>query len=426
MSDAAVTFGIRVLSAALTFALQAVLARVMDLDDYGNYVALWTWLIALGSFAALGFPESAIRFLPRYRARQRDDLARGFWRYGLGLVALGSLALAAAAILVGLVWRLPNGPGLIAIFVGIGLPFFAVELYLEGVARSFGWYRLTTVPVYIVRPLLIAGICVALHLAGVVLDLATVGIVVIGAMAAISLAMSLVIARRLHGIAGAPPRGRQRRIWLRASLPLLVVSGLDDLLTGSDILVLSLLLPHEEVGIYFAAARALALAHFVYFAMYFVAGRGFSLAHAGRDPARLQDAVRQSSRLTFWSTLAALAVTLALGPFLLAVFGESFSVGYPVMAVLAAGLLARAVAGQASEVLIVTGRLRASVWLAAFALAANVALTIALVPALGMLGAAAGTALAYALRSAASILVVRRVTGIRMVSLGMPRLAGAA
>ncbi len=60
-----------------------------------------------------------------------------------------------------------------------------------------------------------------------------------------------------------------------------------------------------------------------------------------------------------------------------------------------------------------------------FALAANLMLMIVLVPAFGMLGAATATALAWAARTVAVAMVVRRTTGIRVVSIGLPALARA-
>jgi O-antigen/teichoic acid export membrane protein len=187
-----------------------------------------------------------------------------------------------------------------------------------------------------------------------------------------------------------------------------------------------LLLPPEQVGIYFAATRALALAGFINFAVQFVAGRGFALALAGRDHAQLQRAVSRSTRLTFWSTLVALAATVAAGPLLLGAFGSAFTAGYPVMLILAAGLLAKAAAGQGGEVLIVAGRLRASVWLGVFTLVANLVLMLALVPPFGMSGAAIATALTWGLRTVAIAAVVHRTTGIRIISLGLPTLAQPA
>src|SRR5262249_46665824 len=152
----------------------------------GNYVTLWTWLMVVGNFGAFGFAEAGVRFLPRYQARSRDGRIDEFWRFGLTVVALGSAILGVCALTASLIFRSVGTPALVALYVGLALPFLAVEVYLEGIARSFGWFRLTIVPVYIVRPLLIAAACLALASAGVTIDLAVVGGVVLGVMAAIT------------------------------------------------------------------------------------------------------------------------------------------------------------------------------------------------------------------------------------------------
>ena len=418
--DAVVAFGIRVASAGLVFGMQVLLARLMALDAYGNYVTLWTWLIALGSFGALGFAESAVRFLPRYAQRGRGAAVDAFWRLGLAAAVGSSVALAGLAALVALAVPMDATGRALVLFVCLGFPFLALEHYLEGVARSFGWFRLTTVPVYIVRPLLIGLAAIAVFALRGELGFATVGLIVILCQALVTIGVALALAWRLRGMreGGRVSLARSGKFWLIASLPLLLISGLEDLMTNTDVLVVALLLDAEQVAVYFAAARTLALANFVYYAMYLVSGRGFALALVDADKTALQRSVRESSRLTFWSTAAALVVTLAVAPLLLGLFGSAFGAGYPLMFILAAGLLARAVAGQANEVLIVSGRQRESILIAAGAFAFNLVATVALTLALGLFGAALGTALALAARAVAYIVVVRRELGISVAAFG--------
>ncbi|MET3924471.1 oligosaccharide flippase family protein [Devosia sp. 2618] len=418
--DTALAFGIRVLSAGLMFGLQVLLARLMPLDGYGGFVTIWTWMLALGSFAALGFAESSVRFLPRYRARGREGHIQGYWRYGLRLVVLVSGAVAVIAAGAALLYGAEAGPGLMVLLVALGLPFLAVEYYLEGIARSFGWFRLAAVPVYIIRPLLIAALCLGLTQAGVVLTLPVVGAVLVVSMAMVAIGVALVVASRLKSEESVQSSPRRQSLWLRASLPLLVVSGLEDLLSYSDVLVLSLLASPDEVAIYFAAARTLALANFVAYAVYLVSGRRFALDLASRDRGELQRSISTASRLTFWSTLAAVAVTLAVGPYLLAAFGAGFADGYVVMAILGAGLIAKSISGQAGELLVVTGRQREVIWLSAVVLVSSGALCFVLVPMFGIMGAAIATATTMLVRSLALIATVWRVEKLQVVALGLP------
>lgn len=421
--DAALALLIRVAGAGLVFGLQVLLARLMPVDGYGGFVTLWTWMLALGSFAALGFAESSVRFLPRYHLRGRLVPLRGYWRYGMQVVLGSSGLIAVAATLVALGVGAVDGVGLMVLLVALGLPFLAIEYYLEGVARSFGWFRLAAVPVYIIRPVLIGGICLLLAGSGVVLTLPVIGAVLLGSMALVTAGLGLIIGRRVRQVTGpsGPPVSRaQRRLWLRASLPLLLLSGLEDLTSYADILLLSLLAEPETVGIYFAAARALALAGFVAYAMTLVSGRRFALDHAGRSRPQLQDSILASTRLTFWATVLAVGATLLVGPLLLAAFGPAYGTGQGVMIVLGLGMVIRAMAGQAGEVLIVLGRQREGLAIGLGVLAVTVGLSLLLVPGMGMMGAATATAVAMACRTLGLILVLRQTEGLRVASFGLP------
>src|SRR3979411_2643316 len=71
-------FIIRVVSAALAYLSQILLARWMGGSDYGVYVYVWTWVLLLGSMMDFGISASAQKIIPEYRARREHALLRGF------------------------------------------------------------------------------------------------------------------------------------------------------------------------------------------------------------------------------------------------------------------------------------------------------------------------------------------------------------
>src|SRR6267142_530102 len=71
-------FIIRVVSAALAYLSQILLARWMGGADYGVYVYVWTWVLLLGSMMDFGISASAQKLIPEYRTRGDHDLLRGF------------------------------------------------------------------------------------------------------------------------------------------------------------------------------------------------------------------------------------------------------------------------------------------------------------------------------------------------------------
>src|ERR1700687_1003661 len=71
-------FIIRVISAALAYLSQILLARWMSGSDYGVYGYVWTWVLLLGSMMDFGISASAQKIIPAYRTAGEHALLRGF------------------------------------------------------------------------------------------------------------------------------------------------------------------------------------------------------------------------------------------------------------------------------------------------------------------------------------------------------------
>ncbi|MGI9388390.1 MAG: polysaccharide biosynthesis C-terminal domain-containing protein [Methyloligellaceae bacterium] len=428
--DAGVAFTVRVLSAVLVFGLQVFLARNMTLATYGQFVTISTWILVGASFGVLGFGESVLRFLPRYAVRHRWTQALRFFRFGL-LTTIGFVTIAAGfAVLAALQMPSLSAAKTMIVLIAIGVPFAAADFYLEGVGRAMGWYKLAIVPTYIARPILIAAVVFTLVVRGVQVDAVTASLVMIGVLAGLTLAKGVAIAVRIHRAArsassdeaasgrtlSTPPAWR--RLWLTASLPLMAVYGLDDLLLYADILLLGFLADSRDVGVYLAAVRSLAIANFIHYAFMLVTARQFSVANSLGDRALLQQRITDSSRMTCLLTIPAVLLTLVAGYPLLLLFGEKFTTAYPVMFVLGAGLIARSSVGQAFDLLAVMGHARAIVWVSAGCLTANVVLSVILIPLFGIMGAAVATAIVMLLRAGALAAATHRLTGLSVLAFG--------
>jgi O-antigen/teichoic acid export membrane protein len=410
---AAITFLIRVIGAGAAIGLQVLLARLMGADSYGTYVIAWTWMLALGNLVSLGLADAAVRFVPRYAARGRAGQSAGFFRHGTRVVLASGFAITAIGIVALQVVPLDGSVQTMLIVVAAGLPFVAFEYFLEGMARSLGWFRLTTAVIYIVRPILIALACIALHWEGVGLTAPLVGMVTILAVSATGLftyvALSAHLAPGKHATQAGP---RLRRFWIGAALPMLVVSSLEDLLPALDVMLVGALLGPADAAVYFAAGRLLALAHFAQFAIHVVNGRSMSLALAGAADISVERCLQRATAVSAFATFAALAATLVAGPVLLGFFGESFVAGTGAMAILAIGLMGRAVAVPCREYLLYSGQQRPLLVINGLALIVQAGLCLLLTPRLGLEGAATATAVAQLLRSLMLIRATRLGSGL--------------
>jgi O-antigen/teichoic acid export membrane protein len=121
------------------------------------------------------------------------------------------------------------------------------------------------------------------------------------------------------------------RTWLSTSTPIFVVEGFYLLFTYSDVIVLQQFRPANEVAIYYAAAKTLAMVAFIYYSVAQTIAHKFATYHVTGDRKRLAEFLQLGIRLTFWPSLAAILVFLALGEPLLRLFGRDFVSGYYLM-----------------------------------------------------------------------------------------------
>ena len=231
---------------------------------------------------------------------------------------------------------------------------------------------------------------------------------------ATSLAQLVLLDRRLKRETAPGPRSYEHRTWLKTSLPIFMVSGFYFLLTYTDILVLEAFAGPSEVAVYYAATKTLSLVAFVYFSVSAATAHRFSEYHVAGAREKLETFLANSIQWTFWPSLVGTLALLAIGKPVLALFGEGFEQGYPLMFVLAVGLLARASVGPVERLLNMVGEQRICAMVYAAAFAFNFVLCLLLVKRFGPIGAAVATASALVLESILLFVVTKRRLGLHV------------
>jgi len=392
--DAVTAFGVRCGSAALLYLSQIVLARWMGSYQYGIYVFVWTCVLWLGGVADLGLSITSIRLIPHYRETGNLALLRGLIRGSrLAAVAVGSAMAALGVAVLWLFHPLEDHYMLPAYLALACLPLYAITQVQDGLGKGFAWMGVSLVPPYILRPTLLLLGMVAAHFAGLPMQATTAAGAAIVATWAAGLFQTLLINRRLSGVVTPGERRYAFKAWILAALPLLVMTGSDLTLQSADVLIVSRYMTPTDVAIYFAAAKTMALIMFVHYAVGSAVANRYAALHARGDKEALRAFARDAVHWTFWPSLAAAILLLALGLPLLWLFGPQFVEGYPVMLILVVGFLFRSSMGPAEYLLNMLGehKLCAAVLLTTAVL--NIALNLVLVPMFGLIGAATATSI---------------------------------
>jgi len=411
---ALVAFAVRIVSAGIAFISQIILARVMGEFEYGIFAFVWVLVILFGNLSCLGFHTTVIRFLPGYRLEGAHDKIMGL----TSTARVFAMLSASVVAIIGFIFLYLFGeriatyyliPVSLALFT---LPMVALGDVLNGTARANGWAISALSPTYIVRPLLILLFMMVAIGVGAEKTATTAMLTALLATYVTTLSHFLFMNRRLNSHFRSTMRRVYFRHWIRFAFPMFLIDGIGFLMTNSDVVIVGLYLPPDQVGIYFAAAKTIVLMQFVFFSVQAAAAPRLAALMSADDRPGLAAFSSQAARWAFWPSLAVGSVVLLAGPFLLSLFGPGFVQGYTLMFFLFAGFLAKALIGPGETLLNMAGKQKLCVVLYIIIFGCNIALNMALIPVYGLAGAAAAVAIAMCIEAVLLHIAIRRTLGI--------------
>jgi O-antigen/teichoic acid export membrane protein len=416
-----IAFSIRIISAFIAFVSQVLMARWIGSFEYGIFVLVWTTVIILGNLSCLGFHTSVIRYLPEYREHGLLDELRGILFTSRVFVLVSSSLIAALGALG--IWLFADSfesyyvvPFYLALTC---LPMIALGDTLQGIARANSWAIAALSPTYLIRPVLILVLMGALVAGGMDADAKTAVLAAIVATYMTTLYQLVSTVSRVDQQVPSGPRRIKMREWFIVSLPIFLIESFFFLLTNADVLLVGVFMQPNEVAVYFATVKTLALVHFVYFSVKAGVAQRYAQFNQG-DRAKLAEFARETVSWTFWPSVAMALVVLALGKPMLHLFGPGFEAGFPLLFPLLLGVVARAAIGPAEALLTMSGNQNICAAVFGATLAVNISLSVLLIPLFGLWGAALATTISMLFEALVLMLTVRRRLGIIMFAFAQP------
>ncbi len=399
-----------------TTLLTLYLVRALGSDGYGT-LTLALGIAAIAGIVATGITQSAARFLAEQRENRGTvapllgDALRLHCLVGAVVIALVFVLaspIAAAYDDDDLVW--PLRLGALAIF--IQSVFLLYTTAFGALARVSTTLRLVFVESLAETVSSIALVALGAGVVGAVLGRVSGYLVGVG--------LALVVVLRLFGPPAAQllPSGRgQMGAIGRYALPLLVISGAYTLYAQANAIIIGALLGAMQVGVF--AAPLLLVVPLRYLGQSLAVGIAPRQVESGREPGSVQ-AFQTGLRwmIVYQSALLAPLIVWA-DPIVRLLFGSEYAESADVLRVLAPFIFLSGVSPLISNTVNYLGDAARRIPIVVVAVVVNVVLDLALLPWIGVVGAAVATSISYALYVPAHFQICVRELGFSTRPLGV-------
>lgn len=413
--DIAWTLGSFLLLAASGMVINLVVAGARDAAALGVFNQAYAVYIIASQLATLGLHYSVLRHAALHETDE-DKRGRMFFTAAVCALALGVAAAVITAYAASWLGQLFDSPatGRAIGWAALGLSLFSLNkvllAYFNGLRRMRAFSILQGL-----RYLVVMVVVCAVAASALPIETATVGFLaaeVVTAAAATTYLLRQHLARDLHF----------DRDWLRQHVRFgskgLAAGMFAEFNSRIDVLLIGLFLPDREVGIYSFAAMMVDGVYHVLAMVRLNFNPVLVAALRDRDHAGAMKLRAQSARIVLPATLTmgALAVVAlwALASFV--VPHKDLQLGLPSLVILMAGLTLVSALVPLDNLLMVSGHPGYQTLQQIFTVAANAGVAVALLPLLGIAGAATGTAVSYVAGAAALVLFSRRIVGWNLLA----------
>lgn len=422
-----ITFIGDVVKKSFGFIIIAIITRLVSPSIYGLFVLATSLILFLQVFGTLGLPRAIDYYVPQYLRDGEIEKARGVvvqvivLVLGISIAAGIGLYLAAEPIAAAF-----EEPALqiALILLALALPLLAIYNALLAAFNGIKRLRYRVYVRDITRPTVRLVATAALLLWGFGL-IGVVGGYIIGLAVCVVVGIVLLV-RHGRQYAGRSMRWTPTGEVLWYSVPLAFASVIYVVLGQVDYAIVGFFLDSEDVGFY-RVGYMLGENLLIFFAALAPVFKPL-IAEERTDDGAVRSRYRTATRWAIGFTLPLLLVlTLGATTYLALVFTPQYVVAAPVVAILAAGYVISIVGGGPGGALLQgLGYSRLVFVNTGLLFVSNIAISIALVPRIGFVGAAVGSASALAIAGVAALVELYYFRGIHPFTYDLGRVFAAA
>lgn len=357
----------RLVGAGTGIILQILIARFYGAEVLGTFYLALSLAGILSVFISMGYPWIVAPIIAEHEADSNSTGLKAFLQLArkdaLLLTFLFSIPIAL------LIWLYPDTATdkRYALLLGLATaPVYLVMRLCGGIANAMKFFQLANLPELLFRPVLI--LCFVAAAVAFSVSLGSVAIVTLNFLVSVALTVWMALSLRQKaipeftgGAGNAPLAGHQKSKLRRLAVPMIFSTLFINMFADMDILMIGLILPADEAGIFGVAMKIAALLVFAVQIAHQILLRDAANAHLAADRHKMHRIIQKANVFAIASSFASLIALLLLGTFVLGLFGSEFQAAYLCLLGLIIAHIIRASAGPAIQILMITGNQRAGI-----------------------------------------------------------------
>ncbi|MGP1371581.1 MAG: flippase [Almyronema sp.] len=416
------SFGLKVISTALAFGLNLLLARLLGTEGLGIYALAITWIGLLSIPAKLGFPQLLVRDIAIYSSRSQWGLLKGLLKRAYQIIAILSCTLALLMAILARFLLTDSQTFLTLVVTALSLPFSCLRSLNQ--AAMSGFYKVVQaqLPESLMTPCLMT---LSILIFYGVLDDKVTPVLTVGCYAIVTLITFLLglcqLSYTLPKNLLAATAEYKTHAWIRMALPFMMLGALYIVNSQADIVMLGAIQNAESVGLYVVANKIASIIVFILMASNLSLEPNIASLYALNQLGQLEKIIRESSKIVSAFSCTVAASIIFFRDNLLSLFGQEFSHSSIALCILVIGQLVNVLAGPVGLLLNMSGNERLTFFAFSFSAIVNILLNFYLIPTFNIEGAATATTISMVIWNLLSLALVITRLNINPTALGSSR-----
>jgi O-antigen/teichoic acid export membrane protein len=410
------SFFIHFIAAILALVLMTVMTRTLGSEKYGLFTFSFSIIFIIANLSSYGINVLTVREVSSLMSSGKKELLKGFYKWSSRLILLICIAtpLLAALSYGYLVYYFhivkETSYTIPILFAFTSVPFYLLTNYYICAIRGQNKPVLSLLTDNIVKPLafLAAFICVYFLLK----EMTVRNAILLNSLSfGIGFLFTFFLYHKTTSKPDVVPQYDLKK-WNSSLRSLILLTVVFSLGSRVDVLMLGIIRNSSDVGIYSPADRvAEALTVFLTI-MNVISSAAIAKFHSLNEMQKLQNMVTKIARGVMLLSLPAYAFIVIFSKQILHFFGPNFSDGQTALIIICTAQLVSIAFGPLGNYAVMTGNEKYSIRFGIIKILLNIALNLALTPALGINGTAIAAGIGIVFWNTGMYVTIKKKTGL--------------